>query len=255
MKSALTVAHYTFRELLKSRITLNVLVLGLLIAGITYVASEFTYGVPSRIALDFGLGTLSITLLGVAIFLGVGLLAKEIENRTIYMVLSRPVSRNSFLIGRILGMLGIQVVNSVILSCFSLSIYFLWDGEPSSVIFWAYFFTFLESLLVLLIVVTFSLLANPIISVCNTIILLFCGHYFNDAKVTSFAKNSPILSKFLSFYGITFPNFDKINIKSFVLYKQSLTPEYLWTNLAYVFFYSVFLVVLCAFIFKRKNLD
>lgn len=255
MRSTFTVAHYTFREILKSRIILNVFILGILIAAVTYVASEFTYGVPSRIALDFGLGTLSITLLGVAIFLGVGLLSKEIENRTVYMVLSRPVSRNAFLIGRVLGMLGIQVVNSLILGCFSLSIYFLWDGVPSSVIFWAYLFTFLESLLVLLIVVTFSLLANPIISVSNTVILLFCGHYFNDAKVTSYAKYNPLLSKFLSLYGVTFPNFDKINIKNFVLYKQSLSSGYLWTNLAYVICYATFLIILCTFIFRRKNLD
>ena len=82
------VAAYTFRE--------------------TYVATEFTYGVPERVALDFGLGMLSLSSLSISLFLGVSLLSKEIESRTVYMVISRPVPRFAFIIGKILGLSGIQ---------------------------------------------------------------------------------------------------------------------------------------------------
>ena len=62
----------------------------------TYVATEFTYGVPEKIALDFGMGMMSLSSVAIAIFFGSVILAKDIETRTIYMVISRPLSRYSF---------------------------------------------------------------------------------------------------------------------------------------------------------------
>jgi ABC-type transport system involved in multi-copper enzyme maturation permease subunit len=255
LRTLLVISNYTFVEILKSRIIVNIFLIGIFLTLVTYVASEFTFGVPQRVALDFGFGTLSLTSIGVSLFLGVGLLSKEIENRTVYMVLSRPVSRTSFLTGRILGMLWIQLLILIILSGFSLFIYFFYDGQFDALIFWNYFFIFLESLLVLLIVVFFSLITNPIIAVCNTLILLFCGHVLNDAKLINFTKNHFIFQQALKFYGFLFPNFYKLNIKDFVLYDQRLPISYIWSNVAYGIFYSLFLITLSCLIFKRKNLD
>ena len=255
LRTLFVVSNYTFVEIFKSRIVLNIFLLGIFLTLITYVASEFTFGVPQRVALDFGFGTLSLTSIGVSLFLGVGLLSQEIENRTVYMVLSRPVSRTSFLAGRILGMLWIQTLILFILSGFSLFIYFYYDGQFDLLIFWNYVFIFLESLLVLLIVVFFSLITNRIIAVCNSLILLFCGHVLNDVKLINFTKNHVIFQQALKFYGFIFPNFYKLNIKDFVLYNQKLTNTYLFSNLMYGIFYSLFLVTLSCLIFKRKNLD
>jgi ABC-type transport system involved in multi-copper enzyme maturation permease subunit len=254
-RTLFVISNYTFIEIFKSRIIINIFLLGLFLTLFTYVASEFTFGVPQRVALDFGFGTLSLTSIGVSLFLGVGLLSKEIENRTVYMVLSRPVSRTSFLAGRILGMLWIQALILIILSGFSLFIYFFYGGQFDSLILWNYLFIFVESLLVLLTVVFFSLITNQIIAVCNSLIILFCGHVLNDAKLLSFTKNHMIFQHALKFYGFVFPNFYKLNIKDFVLYDQKLPSSYLWSNLAYGVFYSLFLITLSCFIFKRKNLD
>lgn len=255
LKKINVVALYTFKEILKSRIVINVCGLGLLLALITYVASEFTFGVPSRVALDFGFGTLTLTSIGVAIFLGVGLLSQEIENRTVYMVLSRPIQRSSFLAGRVLGMMWIQVLNMIILGGLSLSIYFLFGGNFQSLILWTFLFILLESLLVLLIVVLFSLIANKIIAVCNTVILLMCGHVLNDTKLIAFIDSYPIIKTTLTIYGYIFPNFYKLNLKDFVLYNQTLPLNYLWMNLFYGVSYSIFLLTLSCLIFQNKNLD
>jgi ABC-type transport system involved in multi-copper enzyme maturation permease subunit len=141
-RTLFVISNYTFIEIFKSRIIINIFLLGLFLTLFTYVASEFTFGVPQRVALDFGFGTLSLTSIGVSLFLGVGLLSKEIENRTVYMVLSRPVSRTSFLAGRILGMLWIQALILIILSGFSLFIYFFYGGQFDSLILWNYLFIF-----------------------------------------------------------------------------------------------------------------
>src|SRR4051812_6786124 len=103
MNKTFIISYYTFKEILKSKILVNVFFVGLALMGITYVATEFTYGVPEKIAIDFGLGTLSFSSLGISLFLGVGLLSKEIESRTLYMVISRSVPRYAFILGKIAG--------------------------------------------------------------------------------------------------------------------------------------------------------
>lgn len=255
LKKINVVAVYTFMEIFKSRIVLNVLILGVLLAFITYVASEFTFGVPGRIALDFGLGTLSITSIGIAIFLGVGLLSQEIENRTVYMILSRPIERSSFIIGRVLGMLWIQALNMLILGGLSISIYFFYDGTYQDLISWTLLFIFIESLIVLLMVVLFSLITNKIIAVCNTIILLMCGHVLNDTKLLHILDSYPVFKIVLRIYGYVFPNFYKLNLKDFVIYQQTISSSYLWNNFLYGISYSIFLLMCSCLIFKRKNLD
>ena len=105
------IAFYTFKEIFKSKILLNVFFAGLGLMVLTYVATEFTYGVPQRVSLDIGLGMLSISSLAISLFLGVGLLSKEIDSRTVYMVIARPVHRSSFIVGKLIGLMGIQALN------------------------------------------------------------------------------------------------------------------------------------------------
>ena len=81
-KKILFIAEATLKEVLKSKILINVFILGVVIAVSTFVASEFTYGVPSRVAIDIGLGTLALSASAISLFLGVNLIAKELESRT-----------------------------------------------------------------------------------------------------------------------------------------------------------------------------
>src|SRR4051812_38418902 len=116
-----TVAKYTFKEILKSKILYSTLIIGLCMIVVTVVAAEFTYGVPERVALDFGLGMLSLSSLGIALFMGASLLSKEIESRTVYMVISRPIPRWCFIMGKVMGLMAVLTVNILILSLMTLT--------------------------------------------------------------------------------------------------------------------------------------
>ena len=177
-----TIAFYTFKELLKSKILLNVFFVGLGLMVVTFVATEFTYGVPERVALDFGLGMLSISSLAISLFLGVGLISKEIESRTVYMVISRPVPRYAFILGKILGLMGIQAINVLILTAMTVISTYSLGGEISSLFGWAVVFMFLESLLLLLIVVLVSLLTNTVLAVLLSLVVLVLGHAIKDTQ-------------------------------------------------------------------------
>lgn len=254
-KKTFIVSKYTFLEILKSKILINVVLLGFGLALVCYLASTFTYGVPQRVALDFGLGVISLSSVAMAIFMGVGLISKEIENRTVHMVLARPLSRFSFLLGRVLGMSGILALNILILGVMSLAIYKFMGGEFDPLIYWAFGFTVLEAFMVLLVVVLFSLLTNPILSVIFTICTFIAGHAISETALISFTKASVVLDLLMKFFSVIIPNFYKLNLKDYVLYQQTLPDGFLFGALFYGVIYSLFVILLSGFIFSRKSLD
>lgn len=251
----LTIANYTFREILKSKILLNVFLIGLGLVGFTYVATEFTYGVPEKVALDFGLGMLSFSSLGISLFLGATLLPKEIDSRTVYMVISRPVPRYAFILGKVLGLFAILVLNVALLSGMTLTATAILGGQVTSLILWTIVFNILECLLLLLVTVFFSLFANNILSSLIAFVLLILGHAVQESQSLGFVVKRPVLGQLLEIYHLILPGFYKLNLKDFILYEQWLPYDYLVGNFFYGFFYSAFLLFLIIHLFNQKNLD
>jgi ABC-type transport system involved in multi-copper enzyme maturation permease subunit len=227
--------------------------LGLLI--VTYVAQQFTYGAPSRVALDFGMGVLSLSSVAIAIFMGVGLISKEIENRTVYMVISRPVRRSSFIVGRILGLNLILSLNIALLSALTLAVYFFTGGEFQPLILWTILFIILEASIMLLVVSFFSLVTSNTLSVILSIVVFFAGHAIKEAQLTTFAQNRPIVKWLLEAYHYALPAFSKINTRDLLIYNQDIEPSFYYQALSYSLVYGGFLVFLTLIIFERKNLD
>jgi len=255
IKKIYIIASYTLKEILKSKILVNILFLGAALLLVTFIAYNFTYGAAGRVALDFGLGTLSISSVAISIFIGSGLLSKEIESRTVYMIISRPVSRASFILGKIIGLSAVVVINISILSALTLLIYFLSGGEFQSLILWAIFFTMLEAILVLLVVNLLSLVTSQTLAVIITIVVYIIGHAINETILTTTVQANPLLSSFIELTKFILPSFYKLNLKDFVLYKQSLPISYLMGSVAYAFTYAMALISLSIFTFNKKNLD
>ena len=249
------IARYTFVEIYKSKIMLSIVILGAALLIVSFVASEFSFGVPARIALDFGFGSLTLSSIGMAIFVGVNLVSREIENRTVYMTLSRPIRRYSFLLGKVLGLAGILFVNIAVLTALTLGFYFSLGGTFNELFIWMAFFAFLESFLTMLIVIFFSLLTNITMSVIYTIALYIAGHAVSDLLLLPYVKTNPLLEKSISFYSWIFPNFAKINIKDYAIYNQSLDLHFLLGATTYACCYALMLLIISSLIFQKKNLD
>jgi ABC-type transport system involved in multi-copper enzyme maturation permease subunit len=234
---------------------MSLLFLAIGLVAVTYVASEFAYGAPAKVVMDFGLGITTISNLVMAIFIGSTLLSKEIENRTLYMILSRPIKRTEFLIGKILGLSTVLLINTVALSSLTFMIYHYLRGEVSSIFFWSIYFSFLEAFLVLLFAVLFSLLTNTALSVIYSLGVFIVGHAINETSKSFFAKSSYVFSNILDLCFIFIPNFYKLNIKDFVVYRQNIDTHYLYYTNLYTLLYILALLFFISFIFKKKNLD
>lgn len=255
LKKSLVIGRYTFKEIIGSKILYNTLFLGLALLLVTYVAFSFTYGEPSRVALDFGMGCLSLSSIGIAIFIGVGILSKEIENRTVYMIISRPVPRFTFILGKYLGLSLVLILNILILSLITLSLFFLIGGTFSPLILWSILFIIIESLLVLCLVGTLSMITTPTMSVLYTLVLYVIGHSVDTAMTTSFVINRPEIQTLLEGYHFVLPAFYKFNIKDFLLYENNLGLSYLVGIFGYGLVYTAFLILISIYIFEKKNLD
>ena len=249
----ITVANQTFREIYQSKILLNVLILGFVIGGAIFLSSELTYGAPSRIGLDVGLGVLSISSVGIAMFMGATLIDKEIKNRTLYMVISRPVSRHVFYMGKMLGLSGILLINILLLCLFVLGLYSMVGGHWHYLILWSVGFILLESLVIMFSVVFFSLISNTIVSVLITLTIYVAGHAVESVKETMLFKTDALLSNFIDLYSKLMPNLSKFNIKAFVLYNGKLTDTFLYTSFGYGILWIIIFATCSAFIINKKD--
>lgn len=249
------ITKYTFKEIIKSKILYVTLLLGLAIMVVTYVATEFTYGVPEKVALDFGLGLLSLSSVGISIFMGASLLTKEIDSRTVYMVISRPVPRWVFISGKILGLTLVLLANIAILALMTIMCSSLLGGELSSLMYLSIGFTFLECFLLLLLVVFFSLITSPILSSVISLIIWLLGHAVKESQSLSFVINRSFFKTVLEMYHLVLPGFYKLNLKDYVIYQQSLPASFLINSFSYGILYSAFLFLVIVLIFNNKNLD
>lgn len=250
-----TIAKYTFKEVMKSRIIYISLMLGLFLTLLSYIAREFTYGVPDRVTLDVGLGLISLTGVALGTFFGVNLVSKEIENRTLYMVLSRPISRSSYFIGRVLGMSYVLILNLLIISSFTILGYmFLKETPFDTLIIWELVFSFFESCIVLVLAILFSLLTNVAMSSVYTVIIYVLGHSLTSTFSLGYVEARPFVKTILNIYSTFFPNFSRLNLKDFVLYKASVSNDFIISNIFYGLFYFTAITIIGLIVFKKKEL-
>lgn len=249
------IAFVTFKEIYKSKILLNIFFIGLGLSLLTFVASEFTFGTPQKVALDLGLGCLSLSVVGIALFMGVNLITKEIENRTLYMILSRPVKRWIFISGRLLGLASILAVNTLILSSFTLALFLLLGGKSTPLLYWSLFFTWLEGLFVLFLVVFFSMISGNMFALFFTTTLYIIGHAVDSVLQIGKVQNNPLLRGLLEFYSKYLPNFEKFNLKDYVLYEDLIEMPYLSGTIVYACLYFFILGLATVWVFERKELN
>lgn len=255
MPKTLIIGVNTFKEIYKSKIMLNLFFIGVGLMAITYMISSFSYGVPHKIALDIGLGAMSLSGVGIAIFMGHKLLASEIENRTIYLILARPISRTQFLLGRILGMAGILLLNCLVIGALILGLFLTMGGAFDSTILWSMLYIYCEVMLILQVVVFFSLITNTTLTIMFSIIIYFLGHAVDNIIEGGVKLYGNAVVTLAHIYSFVFPNFSKLNIKKYLLYDHQLDISYLGSHFLYAVCYILGMAIVCTLLLHKKNLD
>jgi len=255
MTSLLAITIQSLKEALRSRILYNVLFLSFVLTVITYVVTEFSYGNPSRISLDIGLGVMSFALSFISILMGSTLIIDEVESRTLYMVLSRPVSRTTFLLGKFFGLSLMVLFNIFLQYIVVLALFLRFGGEVSIQHLWVFLFIYLEAIMLLAATLFFSCFTNKVIAILMGLTLWSCGHGIDILRDFSVVKAKPALLKFVEIYSTFMPNFGKINLKLFVLNDNFVSNERILYLLFYCLLWLCIFLLLSKVVFDKKELS
>jgi ABC-type transport system involved in multi-copper enzyme maturation permease subunit len=199
-----------------------------------------------------------VSLFGVviAIFIGIGLVSKEIEKRTLYTVLSRPVRRWEFIVGKFFGLAGTLVVNAfcMAIGVFGALLYVAHKfSKPDALILVALYFIILEFLIICSLALLFSSFSSPLLSAVFAFSLFVIGSFADDLR--GFAGLAHGMTRwFTTAAAYMVPNFSALNVISAVAHQQPMSAQLILHNTLYALFYTAMALSGAVLIFERRNL-
>ena len=191
----IAIARNTFLEAVRDRVLYNLVIFVLLLIAGAIFLGELSGGQERKIIIDLGLSTMLLFGVFISIFVGVGLVYKEIERRTVYAIFSKPISRGEFLIGKYLGLCLTLLVNVVIMGVgVSLALLFVHRGwEPLIVNIWpAILLIYFELMIITGVALLFSSFSSPALSALLTFMVFIIGHFSADLKNLASSMDSVV---------------------------------------------------------------
>jgi ABC-type transport system involved in multi-copper enzyme maturation permease subunit len=263
MQRVLAIARNTFRETVRDKILYNLILFALIMILSSLALGQLTLGNEDKVIVDLGLSSISIFGMLIAIFIGIGLVYKELEKRTAYALLAKPVHRYELILGKYLGLLFTLLVNMAIMVV-GLELAMLYTGR----IGWggylrilpAAFLIFLSLALITALAIFFSTFSTPALSALFTFFLWVIGHFGGDLQKMGDLGKSPVIKwicRFLYYVIPNFSNFNMIDSRSIIRspgYSQPIDPLAILGSAVYCILYCVLLLALSLSIFVRRDL-
>jgi ABC-type transport system involved in multi-copper enzyme maturation permease subunit len=250
------IASNTFREAVRDRVLYNLIAFALLLSGAAIFIGQISIDIERLVVINLGLTSVSLFGVVIAIFIGIGLVSKEIEKRTLYTVLSRPVRRWEFIVGKFFGLAGTLVVNTFFMAIgvFAALLYVAHKFLASdALILVALYFIVLQFLIICSLALLFSSFSSPLLSAVFTFALFVIGSFADDLR--GFAGLTQGVTRWIA-TGLAYlvPNFSALNVISAVAHQQTVDPQLILQNTFYAIFYTAMALSGAVLIFERRNL-
>jgi ABC-type transport system involved in multi-copper enzyme maturation permease subunit len=203
---------------------------------------------------DFGLATMSIAGLLLAVFIGVGLLGREVSQKTVYHVVTKPVSRATFVCGKFFGLFVTLVMTFAVMSVFFLLTLSFLGGVINRQVLLAVVLIWVEMSVMISAAVLFSTLTSPLLASIYSLAFYIAGH-FNDLLSLKLVEQKGSLYPFLlrAIYFLL-PNLEHFNVRDNVVYGLALPPSYFGYAVAYGVLYTTLFLILSCVLFSKKDL-
>lgn len=253
MNGFFAVAWNGYREARRNRVTIVVGAFLALLLLSSQLVTEVTVSTFDRVLTDFGLGMMSLILVFLAIFLSAGLLSREIERRTIFLIVSKPISRGGFLLARVVGnMIALTVVLTMMAAIFFLELR-LYGSALTSMQFYALGGLLVELLLLTSAGVMMSSFAGMMVSALTVVGIYFAGHLASDIYTLSAKSESTIgrgLAKVL-YYAL--PNLERLNFRPQASYRVPVELHTFLTGVGYGLAWSAVFLAVAIIVFQRRD--
>jgi ABC-type transport system involved in multi-copper enzyme maturation permease subunit len=256
IKRITAIARNTFREAVRDRVLYNLVFFVLLLTVAAIFIGELSAGQERKIIVDLGLSAMLLFGVFIAIFVGVGLVYKEIERRTIYAIFSKPVGRGEFLVGKYLG-LGLTLLLNVIVMAIGVSlalVYVRRGWDPLIIKIWpAVLLIYLELMILTAIALLFSSFSSPALSALLTFFVFIIGHFSGDLKQLSVSLGSTGARWLFGALYYLLPNLANYSFITPVAHGRSPSVALIGVSMAYALIYIVVILAAASLIFSRRN--
>jgi ABC-type transport system involved in multi-copper enzyme maturation permease subunit len=253
MKAVYQIGLNTFRETIRSHVVYLVLLFTAILILLSVSFGEWSVFARVQVIEDFGLAAMSISGLLLAIFIGVGLLGREISSKTIYHVLAKPVSRSSFITGKFAGLLAVLVLIYIIMAVFFMATLTIMGGHVNCLIVSAIICIWMETAIIVSASVFFSTFASPVLAALFSTAFYIAGH-LNDLVSVHVSAKSGIFPGIQKTIYYLIPNLEHLNIRDHVVYNIVLPGGYMEMAVCYGCLYVILFITLGCVIFGKKDL-
>jgi ABC-type transport system involved in multi-copper enzyme maturation permease subunit len=260
------IAVSVFRESVRDRVPYNLVVFAVLLIGSSFLLGQLTAGQDVKIIKDLGLAATSVFGVFIAIFIGIGLVSKEVERRSIYSLLSKPISRPQLIAGKYAGLVLTLAVNVAVMTVAlyavlgymtvteSAEFKSAWDAPGTDpALMKAIFLIFVELMLITALALFFSTFSTPLLSAALTFGLYIVGHF--NADLRNFEKvvdSKPVAWMARGLYHVL-PDLSAFDVKTEVVHGLPVPAGYVAMTTAYGVWYIAVLLLLATLIFSRRD--
>ena len=266
MRPVLEVAVNVFRESVRDKVLYTLVLFAVLLMAASYLIGPLTAGQDVKIIKDLGLAATQIFGLSIAIFIGIGLVSKEVERGSIDSLLAKPIERYHLIFGKYLGLTLTLAVNVAIMAAalYAVLIYVRWGVDPAVARAWdapaldarllqAVLLILVELLVVTAIALVFSTFSTPLLSAALTLALVIVGHFSADLRnVQDVVKSGAARWAARGVYWVV-PNLAQFDVKAEVVHGQTVPAGYLALTIAYAVLYVAMLIALATLVFSRRD--
>jgi len=250
------IALNTFRESVRDRVLYNLVLFVLILVAASVFVSDLSLDMESQFTAALGLSVMLVFGALIAIFIGVGLVYKEIDKRTIYNLLSKPVHRHEFVVGKYLGVCMTLLVNSIVMVAGTeLALLYVNRGlAPIELaVLPAAYLIYLELALLVAIATMFSTFTTPMLAALFSFAAYMIGHFSRDLLVMAALSNSTLTRAVLTALYYILPNLSNFGFITEASHGRMLTTKMAAQATSYGILYLTILLSAAVLMFKKRN--
>jgi Cu-processing system permease protein len=253
MRKILGVARYTFIEIFRNKVYYVLLLFAAVLLGVTLLLGELGGEQRSRMIIDFGLVSVEYFSLLVAVFAAVTLVVEEMESRTLYLILSRPVARYQFILGRYMGLLIVLTSTYILMAGGHLILMKLQHIHPDRWYALSLLCSWEKIVLITAIGMAFSLFATSTVSaIAFTFFFWVMGHFSSEMRFLASKVHRPVIAALFNIFYYLTPNFQILNLRDLPGGGQA-GSGWIWPAVGYGFTYTAVCLTMAVLLFRKKE--
>jgi ABC-type transport system involved in multi-copper enzyme maturation permease subunit len=247
------IALNTFKEAIRDRILYLLFFFAAVALAFSRLLAVLTVGDRVKIIKDVGLASISIFGVLMAILIGTGLVYKEIDKKTITTLLSKPIQRWQFVLGKFFGLVLTLLIMTLAMGLIFLVIVLFHTGKLEGRMLLAILFIFLELVLVTAVAILFSCFSTPILSSIFSLSFYLIGHLSWGLETLIQKTRSGAARMALRGLSAILPDLENFNFKTEIVHGLAVDPRFYFFSALYGLVYTVFILALAILIFKKRD--